>query len=114
MTEAMVDILPHHTKTERAWVIRDDNQQAFFGDIPENQEVVSMKLSWKLDTVGSEVFIGCFRLHLASLVEEGYTKLSGRGRHLRFQREDNLIQISCGRTSLALTIGSLPRHLLPK
>lgn len=110
----MVDILPHHTKTERAWVIRDDNQQAYFGDIPESQDVVSMELRWKPDTVGSEVSVGCFRIHLAALVEEGYARVSVRGRHLRFQREDNLIQISCGRTSPALTIGSLPRHLLPK
>jgi hypothetical protein len=43
----MVTLLQADTPTEREWNFRDDNDQHFHGDIPEDQPVVLLTLNWK-------------------------------------------------------------------
>jgi len=109
----MVTILPKTAKTRRRWVLRDDINQNYFNDILENEPIVTLHLLWKPDKDGDERTVARYSLNLPELVREGFVKELEGGFLLRFQRKGNLIQIARKRSESGLTVGSIPRNLLP-
>jgi|SRR5579883_405263 len=104
----MVTILPQTTMTEREWNFRDDNNQNFFGDIPDSQPVVTLTLNWKPDANSKPMVVGRYKIDLGLLVSENLAKKSNRGVLLRFQRTSDFIEIAVDRQSPALVVGRKP------
>jgi hypothetical protein len=103
--EGWITRLPNNDKTERTWNFRDDNNRQFFGDIPEEQRVITLTLNWKLDANAEAKPIGKYKLDIKALLAEGYVQKSKRGIRLRFQRKGNNIEIAINRSSPALVVG---------
>jgi hypothetical protein len=104
----MVTILPQATTTDREWNFRDDNNQNFFGDLPDDQPVIIVTLNWKPSAITPAKLVGGYRIDLELLVSEKFAKKSNRGVLLRFQRTDEFIEIAVDRQSPALVIGRKP------
>ena len=104
----MVTILPASATTEREWNFRDDNNQNFFGDIPESQQTISLALNWKPDARSDARLVGLYRIDLRLLLSEGFVRKSKRGVNLRFQRTGEIIEIAVDRESPALVISRKP------
>jgi hypothetical protein len=104
----MVTILPTSANTKREWNFRDDVNQNFFGDIPQNQQIISLTLNWKPDAKSAAKLVGRYRLYLNLLLSEGFVRKSKRGVSLRFQRTGDIIEIAIDRESRALVVGRKP------
>ena len=105
---AMVMILPQTATTDREWNFRDDNHQHFFGDIPDDQAVITLTLNWKVDAASPPKLVGRYKIDLGLLVSEQLAKRSNRGVRLRFQRSGDFIEIAIDRQSPTLVIGRKP------
>jgi hypothetical protein len=106
----MVTILPASATTEREWNFRDDNNQNFFGDIPERQQIISLTLNWKRDARSEARLVGRYRIDLRLLQSEGFVRKSKRGVNLRFQRTGDIIEIAIDRKNKALVVGRKPEQ----
>lgn len=104
----MVTILPQATTTDREWNFRDDNNQNFFGDIPDDRPVITLTLNWKPSAISPAKLVGRYKIDLELLVSRGFAKKSDRGVLLRFQRTDDLIEIAIDRKKPALVVGRKP------
>jgi hypothetical protein len=106
----MVTILPSTAITEREWNFRDDINQNFFGDIPENQPIISLTLNWNPDATSKPRLVGRYKIDLTLLVAEGFARKTDRGVNLRFQRTGEVIEIATDRQSpLTLVVGRKPQ-----
>lgn len=110
----MVTILTKTSETRRRWVLRDDIDQNYFNEIPGSEPIVTLHLLWKPDENGDERTVARYSLDLPALVLEGFVKETESGFLMRFQRKGNLIQIARKRSEPGLTVGSIPRNLLPR
>lgn len=99
MESELVIKLPPDSKTDRTWNFRDDNHQAFFGNIPLNQEVITLTLNWKPDAGTAVKEVGRYKIRLPGLVAAGYVRKSDRGFLLRFQRTGDRIGIAVNKSS---------------
>lgn len=106
----MVKILPGGTLTEREWNFREDNNQHFYGDIPYNQEIITLTLNWKPDSLSPSKLAGKYQLDLSLLLEKGFVQEGSKGIKLRFQSTGDAIEIAIDRNSPALRIGSKPEQ----
>ena len=105
----MVTILPSTTTTEREWNFRDDINQNYFGDIPDDQPIISLTLNWKPNATSEPKIVGRYRIDLTSLVSEGFARRTDKGVNLRFQRTGEIIEIATDRQShLTLVVGRKP------
>lgn len=105
-----VKILPEDSITERKWNFRDDNNQHFYGDIPERQQVITITLNWKPNKQSETTLVGKYKIDLRSLLSEGYAQKSNRGIRLRFQRTGDNIEIAIDHGSPALVVGRKPEN----
>ena len=106
----MVKMLPNGTPTEREWNFREDNNQHFYGDIPYNQEVISLTLNWKPDSSSPSKLVGKYQINLPLLLKKGFVQEGSKGIKLRFQSTGDAIEIATDRNSPALRIGSKPEQ----
>lgn len=104
----MVKILPDEAATQREWNFREDNNQHFYGDIPFNQERITLTLNWKPDSFSPSKIVGKYEIDLLLLVEKGFARKTSRGIQLRFQSTGDAIEIAIDRDRPALRIGSKP------
>ncbi len=104
----MVKTLPDGTRTEREWNFREDNNQHFYGDIPCNQEIITLTLNWKPDSFSPAKLVGKYQIDLPLLLEKGFVQDGSKGIRLRFQSTGNAIEIAIDRNCPALRIGSKP------
>jgi hypothetical protein len=104
----MVTILPQGATTDREWNFRDDNNQNFFEDIPDDQPVITLTLNWKPSAISPAKLVGRYRIDLDLLVSEKLAKRSNRGVLLRFQRTGEFIEIAVDRQGPALVVGRKP------
>jgi hypothetical protein len=104
----MVTILPPDASTDREWNFRDDNAQHFFGDIPADQEAVTLTLNWKPDGETDPREVGRYLLNMRELLRAGYVRESPKGVLLRFQRDGDFIEIAVTRVGPALVVGRRP------
>jgi hypothetical protein len=104
----MVKTLPDEAATEREWNFREDNNQHFYGDIPFNQERITLTLNWKPDSYSSSKLVGKYQIDLPLLLGKGFVRKASRGIQLRFQSTGEAIEIAIDRDSPALRIGSKP------
>jgi hypothetical protein len=104
----MVTILPVSASTEREWNFRDDNNQHFFGDIPETQPVITLTLNWKPNRNSKAKLVGRYKLDLKQLLSEGFARKVDRGFQLRFQRTGEIIEIAINGNSPRLVVGRKP------
>jgi hypothetical protein len=101
--------LPDGAVTEREWNFREDNNQHFYGDIPYNQEIITLTLNWKPDSYSPSKLVGKYQIDLPLLLEKGFVQDGLKGIKLRFQSTGNAIEIAIDRNSPALRIGSKPQ-----
>ncbi len=107
----MVTILPSSAITEREWNFRDDDNQEFHSDIPENQQFISLTLNWKPDKAATKArLVGKYRIDLRLMLSEGLVRKSDKGIFLRFQRTGEIIEIALNRASPALVVGRKPQQ----
>lgn len=105
-----VDRLPPGALVRR-WVLRDDNQRHYHGQVSVAEDPVYLELRWKPNTRGQEQVVGTFRLHLARLAAAGYIRPEGEGAkadqlRLRFYRgERGVVYIQARQDDPALPIG---------
>ncbi len=104
----MVKTLPNGTRTEREWNFREDNNQHFYGDIPYNQEIITLTLNWKPDALSPSKLVGKYQIDLPLLLEKGFVQEGSKGIKLRFQSTGDAIEIAIDRNSPTLRIGSKP------
>jgi len=104
----MVKTLPAGTRTEREWNFREDNNQHFYGDIPYDQQIITLTLNWKPDSLSPAKPVGKYQIDLPLLLEKGFVQAGSKGIRLRFQSTGDAIEIAIDRNSLALRIGSKP------
>jgi hypothetical protein len=78
---------------QREWVINDANHRHFHGVVRLSESPLALRLSWRATPESPEVLLGCFRLDLTRLLEDGYARLErdeDRSEiRLRFYRGDN-------------------------
>jgi hypothetical protein len=104
----MVTILPISTKTEREWNFRDDNNQHFFGVIPDEQKFITLTLNWKPNRTSKAKLVGRYKLDFVLLLSEGFVRKVDKGIQLRFQRTGEIIEIAISSKSPALAVGRKP------
>lgn len=104
----MVKTLPDGTRTEREWNFREDNNQHFYGDIPYDQQIITLTLNWKPDSPSPAKPVGKYQIDLPLLLEKGFVQDGSKGIRLRFQSTGDAIEIAIDRNSPALRIGSKP------
>jgi len=104
----MVNALPAGAVTEREWNFREDNNQHFYGDIPCNQEIITLTLNWKPDSHSPSRLVGKYQINLPLLLEKGFVQRGSKGIKLRFQSTGDAIEIAIDRNSRTLRIGTKP------
>ena len=108
MKSESVIILDEGTPTDRDWCGRDDNAAHYHGTIPQDQPVITLKLSWKASADSKEATVGWYRINLPGLTDEGYVEKRAGGYYLRFQQTDGRIEIAINRSSDPLEVGRWP------
>ena len=106
----MVIKLKDNAICSREWTGNDRVNHNHFGRIRINESPLKIRLFWKMDDNSPRELIGCYKLDLIKLLNEGYIREIDNSPGeviLRFQRTNiGRIQISVNKSSPALTIGT--------
>ncbi|MBN2284422.1 MAG: hypothetical protein JXO48_11085 [Deltaproteobacteria bacterium] len=93
----------------RHWTGNDDFEHHYHIAVPLDHDPLYLHLSWKRHADGAAEFIGIFKLHIGTLLQEGYIRQEGGGKvRLRiFHGSDDVLYIQTRSGKPALAIGEL-------
>lgn len=97
----------------RDWVLNDANHRHYHNVVKLSETPLDIRLSWRAAPETAVVLLGCFRLNLPQLLEDGYVRRESEGEHISdlrlrfFRADDGVVHVQARSDSPGLPVAGL-------